>query len=235
MSFEASPASPSAAFAAGLLVVGAARFDGGFGVSLLAAGFFADALFWADFFVGRFFAAFFIVCGYSWSPVKTTAARPVVTWAAAVITRRMRFPPAALLAALVLVACAFDKNKLRELVGPPPNFHNIDETYLQDSMWRLAHGVQELDDVMKAPGLDDAAREQRVLVVLDDMTSAAANANAPGTKKSHQNVAMNIDKLISDIAIAKTAAQAHDLAPAKGLPATCLACHEGGGGGAQKK
>ena len=148
----------------------------------------------------------------------------------------MRPQLVALFAAALLVACAsFDKAKLRELVGKPPDFHNIDETYLQDAMWRLAHGVQDLDDAMNATNLDDAAREQRVLVVLDDMASAAKNANEPGTKKSHTNVAMNIGKLIGDIDTARTAAQAHDLAPAKALPQTCLACHEGGGGGAQKK
>src|SRR3954469_18032495 len=122
----------------------------------------------------------------------------------------MRFQLAALLAAVLLVACAFDKKTLRDLVGPAPDFHNIDETYLQDSMWRLGHGVQALDDTFNASGLDDAAREQRVLGVLDDMADAAKNANAPGTKKSHKNVAMNIDKLIGDIAVAKTAAQSHD-------------------------
>src|SRR5262249_41978441 len=114
-------------------------------------------------------------------------------------------------------------------------FHNIDETYLQDGMWRLGHGVQELDDVIKATDLDDTARELKVIAVLDDMSNAAKNANSSGSKTRHKNVAMNIDKLIGDIALAKTAAQGHDLAPAKALPATCLACHEGAGGGAQKK
>jgi hypothetical protein len=134
----------------------------------------------------------------------------------------------------MFAACAFNKEQLKEWVGPP-DFHSIDETYLKDAMWRLAHGVQDLDDTMKAADLDDAAREQQVLAILDDMAGAAAEANAEGTKKRHQNVAMNIDKLINDIALAKTAAQAHDLAPAKALPETCLACHVGGGGGAQKK
>jgi hypothetical protein len=147
----------------------------------------------------------------------------------------MRTRILAALAFALAVACAgVDKGKLREVMGPP-DFHNIDETYLQDAMWRLAHGVQELDDTMKAADLDEATRESRVIVVLDDMGRAAVNANAEGTKKSHKNVAMNIDKLILDIEAAKTAAQAHDLGPARALPTTCLACHEGGGGGAQKK
>jgi hypothetical protein len=145
------------------------------------------------------------------------------------------FIAAAALVFVTQLACGFDKNNLRELVGPPPDFHNIEETYLQDAMWHLAHGVQQLDDTMNATNLDDKAREQQVLAVLDDMHHAATEANAEGTKRRHKNVAMNIDKLIGDIEVAKTAAQSHDLAPAKALPATCLACHEGAGGGAQKK
>lgn len=132
------------------------------------------------------------------------------------------------------VACAIDQHKLRDLVGPPPDFHNLDETYLQDGMWRLGHDVQDLNDTFSAAELDDAAREQRVIALLDDMAAAAAQANAPGTKKSHKNVAMNIDKMVSDIAAAKQAAEAHDLAPARALPQTCLACHQGAGGGPQK-
>src|SRR4051812_2726117 len=107
----------------------------------------------------------------------------------------MRFRFCMLLAAVFLVACSINKNQLHELVGPAPDYHNIDETYLQDAMWRLGHGVQELDDTINAQGVDDAAKEKHVLAVLDDMESAAKNANAPGTRKSHKNVSMNIDKL----------------------------------------
>jgi hypothetical protein len=138
----------------------------------------------------------------------------------------------------LVVACAsatIDKNKLAEFGGPPPDFHNVDETYLQDAMWRLGHDTQDLDDAFHATGVDDAAREHRVISLLDDMASAAKQATAPGTRKSHKNVAMNIDKLVTDINAAKTAAVSHDLAPAQAIPATCLACHEGAGGGAQKK
>lgn len=149
----------------------------------------------------------------------------------------MRSPFAALLVAVLFlfVACGIDKKTLRDLAGPPPDFHNIDETYLQDGMWRLGHGIQDLDDTLKAADIDEATREQRVIAVLDGMASAAKSADTAGSKKSHKNVAMNIDKLLNDIAVARTAAQAHDFAPAKALPATCLACHQAGGGGAQNK
>jgi hypothetical protein len=145
---------------------------------------------------------------------------------------------ALLFAALFVVACAsatIDKTKLADFGGPPPDFHNVDETYLQDAMWRLGHDTQDLSDAFNATGVDDAAREKHVLSLLDDMASAAKQATAPGTRKTHKNVAMNVDKLVLDINTARTAASSHDLAPAKAIPATCLACHEGAGGGAQKK
>lgn len=147
----------------------------------------------------------------------------------------MRSPIAALLVSVLFVGCAINEKTLRDIAGPPPDFHNLDETYLQDGMWRLGHGIQGLHDTLNAADLDDAAREQRVIAVLDEMASAAQNANTAGSKKSHKNVAMNIDKLLNDITVARTAAQAHDLAPAKALPATCLACHQGAAGGTQKK
>ena len=40
------------------------------------------------------------------------------------------------------------------------------------------------------------------------MQDAALAANAPGQRQGHRNVAMNIGKLVGDIAAAKTAAEA---------------------------
>jgi hypothetical protein len=100
-------------------------------------------------------------------------------------------------------------------------------------MWRLGKGVQDLDDTFKAEGLAPDDLHARVMGDLELMSEAAKSVKAPGARAGHQNVAMNIDKLITDIEAAKTAAAAKDYAPAQALPASCLACHQGGGGGPQ--
>jgi hypothetical protein len=166
------------------------------------------------------------------------ASRPV-----AVVPKDMRCVPSSLVTVVAcsvvvgafasVVACAVDSSVVRDLIAP--DFSHVDDTRLQDSMWRLGNGVQQLSDVL-APeaALADDERRTQVLSILDVMGEAAATVNRPGQKRAHQNIAMNIDKLIGDIAAAKAAAAANDLDPARALPATCLACHTGGGGGAQK-
>jgi hypothetical protein len=136
-------------------------------------------------------------------------------------------------AAVVPVGCAADSQALRDFIAP--DFSRLDDTRLQDAMWRLGGGVQTLDDTLQADnGLSDADRKAQVLATLDVMAEAAASAGAPGQKQRHTNVAMNIDRLIGDIQAARAAAVADDLGPARALPQTCLACHTGGGGGAQR-
>jgi hypothetical protein len=114
-----------------------------------------------------------------------------------------------------------------------PNFKTIDDTLLQDSMWRLGRGVQDLDDTIKAEGLSEDDRHAQIMASLDMMAAAAAQANDPGKRQGHNNVAMNIGKLVADIDAAKAAAVNKDYALAEALPATCLNCHQGGGGGPQ--
>jgi hypothetical protein len=129
-------------------------------------------------------------------------------------------------------ACAsIDKEALKQFYAP--DFRSFDDTLLQDSMWRLGRGVQDLDDAFKAEGVSDDERHARILASLELMAEAAAQANAPGQKKSHENIAMNIDVLVGDIAAAKTAAEAKSYELAQAIPQTCLHCHEGGGGGPQ--
>ena len=139
----------------------------------------------------------------------------------------------ALLFAVVVVvaACATNSEQVKAFFAP--DFRAADDTMLQDGMWRLGRGVQDLDDTFKAEGVSDDDRHARVLETLDMMAGAAAAVNQPGRRQGHTNVAMNIDKLITEIAAAKTAAEARDYEPAKALPASCLACHQGGGGGPQ--
>ncbi len=133
------------------------------------------------------------------------------------------------------IGCAIDKETVRELTYGP-SFKFIDDTRLQDSMWRLARGVQDLDDTFAASAeLSEEDRHARVLEVLDYMSEAAASAGAPGQQSQHRNLEMNIGRLQNDISIAKTAAEGKDYAPAQQLPLTCLACHQGGGGGAQRQ
>lgn len=144
------------------------------------------------------------------------------------------FVVAAVVVPVVGANCANSDAAIRDFVAP--DFHRIDDTHLQDAMWRLGNGVQNLADLFDpAAGLSDADREKNVIEVLGTMADAAQTVNKPGQKKSHSNIAMNIDKLIGDIEAARTAAVNHDLAPAQALPATCLACHQGQGGGAQKQ
>jgi hypothetical protein len=142
----------------------------------------------------------------------------------------------ALALTLVATACAAscattDNASVKAFFAP--DFRTVDDTQLQDSMWRLGRGVQDLDDTFKAEGLSEEDRHARVLESLKMMQDAAVAANEPGQRQGHRNVAMNIDKLVGDIAAAKTAAEANEYAPAQALPATCLACHQGAGGGAQ--
>jgi hypothetical protein len=130
-------------------------------------------------------------------------------------------------------ACATDSATLREFIAP--DFSNVDDTRLQDAMWRLGGGVQQLHDTLRADAaLADADRKARVLAILDVMAEAAVSVDKPGQKQRHKNVAMNIDQLKADIAAAKAAAEAGDLALAQALPQTCLACHTGGAGGPQQ-
>lgn len=134
---------------------------------------------------------------------------------------------------LVVTACATNSESIKAFFAP--DFRTADDTMLQDAMWRLGRGVQNLDDTFKAEGLAEADRHTQVMENLEMMADAAAAANKPGRRQGHQNVAMNIDRLVIEIDAAKTAAQAHDYSLAQALPASCLACHEGGGGGAQKQ
>jgi hypothetical protein len=145
----------------------------------------------------------------------------------------LAFAAPVVVAAALGAACATDgQAALKSFIAP--DFSRIDDTRLQDAMWRLGNGVQQLNDVFVDASLDDAGREARAVEVLTLMEEAAASVNKEPQKQRHQNVAMNIDKLMGDISAAKAAAQNHDLVPAQALPATCLACHQGGGGGAQK-
>ena len=133
---------------------------------------------------------------------------------------------------LLAGACAsIDKEALKQFYAP--DFRSFDETLLQDAMWRLGRGVQELDDAFKAEGLSDDERHALILESLDLMAGAAAQANEPGPKKSHENMSMNIGALVHDIAAARTAAEARSYELAQGIPQTCLHCHQGGGGGPQ--
>lgn len=134
---------------------------------------------------------------------------------------------------VVVASCATDGESMKAFFAP--DFRTADDTMLQDGMWRLGRGVQDLDDTFKADGLAEADRHARVMENLEMMAAAAASVNKPGRRQGHTNVAMNIDKLITDIDAAKTAAAANEYALAQALPASCLACHEGGGGGAQKQ
>ena len=148
------------------------------------------------------------------------------------LRRFMRRFCVALALALTAAACATtDTAAVKAFFAP--NFRTVDDTQLQDSMWRLGRGVQDLDDTFAATDLADGDRHARILESLTMMQEAAVAANAPGQRQGHRNVAMNIDRLIGDIAAAKTAAEVNDYAPAQALPATCLACHQGSGGGAQ--
>ena len=134
--------------------------------------------------------------------------------------------------ALFVGACVTDSDLARRVIAP--DYARVDDTRLQDAMWRLGSSVQSLNEATSAAGVSDAERQQTVLGVLDVMAAAAASVNKPGQKQRHENLAMNVDKLIADIAAAKSAAQAGDLGPAQTLPMTCLACHQGEAGGAQK-
>jgi hypothetical protein len=141
---------------------------------------------------------------------------------------------AVLALALTVSACAIDKDTVRKFTYGP-SFQFIDDTRLQDSMWRLARGVQDLDDTFQATAeLSEDDRHKRIIEVLDYMSEAASAVSTPGQETQHKNMSMNIDRLITDIALAKTAAVSKDYGPAQQLPLTCLTCHQGGGGGPQK-
>jgi hypothetical protein len=146
----------------------------------------------------------------------------------------MRRPLLVVLTLALATACAsIDKESIKQFYAP--DFRSFDDTLLQDAMWRLGRGVQDLDDAFKAEGLADDERHARILASLDLMAEAAARANDPNQKKSHENIAMNIGALVGDIAAAKTAAEAKNYEPAQAIPQTCLHCHQGGGGGPQTK
>lgn len=133
---------------------------------------------------------------------------------------------------LVITACAIDRESMKQFYAP--DFRSFDDTQLQDGMWRLGRGVQDLDDTFRAEGLSDDERHAQIMASLELMAGAAAAVNDPNQKKSHTNVAMNIEALAGDIAAAKTAAEAKNYELAKALPQSCLHCHQGGGGGPQK-
>lgn len=133
---------------------------------------------------------------------------------------------------LVITACAIDRESMKQFYAP--DFRSFDDTQLQDGMWRLGRGVQDLDDTFRAEGLYDDERHAQIMASLELMAGAAAAVNDPNQKKSHTNVAMNIEALAGDIAAAKTAAEAKNYELAKALPQSCLHCHQGGGGGPQK-
>ena len=119
----------------------------------------------------------------------------------------------------------------------PASFQYIPQERLTDSMWRLARGVQDLDDTFGASTeLADADRQTRVLAILDDMSAATAAVSAPGQNTNHPTIELNLDRLQVDIALARSAAAQTpvDFAPARQLPTACLSCHVGGPGGPQR-
>ncbi len=134
----------------------------------------------------------------------------------------------------VISACAGSAETVRQATYGP-SFQYIDEERLHDGMWRLAKGVQDLDVTLK-PETEISAedRQTRVLAILDDMAVATGTISAPGQASNHKNIELHIDQLQLDIAVARTAAEGGDFNAATALPNTCLACHKGHGGGAQK-
>ncbi len=132
---------------------------------------------------------------------------------------------------LSVSGCATDKEAVKAFFAP--DFRTADDTKLQDGMWRLGRGVQDLDDAFKTEGVSDDDRHAAVMQTLDMMSEAAASVSKPGRRQGHTNVSMNIDQLIVEIDAAKTAAAAKEYDLAKALPQSCLACHQGAGGGPQ--
>ena len=134
--------------------------------------------------------------------------------------------------AAAVVSCAANNETLKTALAP--NFGAATEAQLQDGMWRLGYAVQDLDGAFKAEGVSEDDRHAAILETLDLMAAAAASVGKPGQPQRHTNVAMNLPKLVGDIDAARTAAEAKDYTLAKALPQSCLACHEGVGGGPQK-
>ena len=141
---------------------------------------------------------------------------------------------ATVLAVGAISACAGGAEAVRQATYGP-SFQYIDYERLHDGMWRLAKGVQDLDVTLKPETeISDEDRQTRVLAILDDMAGATSTISAPGQASNHKNIELHIDQLTLDIALARTAAEGGEFSAAKALPHTCLACHKGQGGGAQK-
>lgn len=115
-----------------------------------------------------------------------------------------------------------------------PDFGTATEAQLQDGMWRLGYATQDLAAALSAEGVPDDERHTAIMENLNLMADAAASVG-PDKPQKHKNVAMNIGKLVGDIDAARTAAASRDYTLAQALPQSCLACHVGAGGGAQKK
>ena len=138
----------------------------------------------------------------------------------------------ALALALVVVSCAANNETLKKAFAP--DFGTATEAQLQDGMWRLGFATQDLDAAVKAEGVSDDERHAAIMETLNLMADAAGSVGKPGQPQKHTNVAMNLPKLVGDIEAARAAAASRDYTLAKALPQSCLACHQGGGGGPQK-
>lgn len=133
---------------------------------------------------------------------------------------------------VAFVSCAANNAQLKAALAP--DFGTATEAQLQDGMWRLGFAVQDLDTAFKAEGVSDDERHAAIMETLNLMADAAGSVGKPGQPQKHTNVAMNLPKLTTDIEAARAAAASRDYTLAKALPQSCLACHEGGGGGPQK-
>lgn len=133
---------------------------------------------------------------------------------------------AVLLSAVMLAGCAGWPARIRRHTYPP-NFKYIERTELHSAMWRLAAGVDELDELMHQPEPVDEARRARIAEVLAAMDAAAGELATHGRPTNHPLIAHNLDGFRQAVITARASVESPrpNWYLVGSVSGACLGCH----------
>jgi hypothetical protein len=141
----------------------------------------------------------------------------------------MRLAPlvrAILSSAVVVAGCAGGRAHLRRHTYPP-NFRYIERAQLDSAMWRLAAGVNELDDLLDRPEPVEEARRARIAEVLAAMDAAAAELATHGRPTNHPLIAHELDGFRRALTTARASVESGrpNWYLVGSVSGACLGCH----------
>ena len=131
-----------------------------------------------------------------------------------------------MLSAVICAGCADLPARLRRHTYPP-NFKYIDRAELRSAMWRLAADVNQLDDLMHAPGSVDDVRRRQIADLLTAMDDAARELATNGRPTNHPLIADNLEGFRRAVATARASVESGqpNYYLVGSVSGACLICH----------